>query len=369
MKPSRKWAINQGLLAATSLVCLLLLEFGARLVLYPGDYLKPVLIRHPELGHAVEPGSGGHDQLGFRNRTVPDRADILAIGDSMTYGVRAPAHSSWPAHLARMTGLTVYNAGLGAYGPVRYLRIMKKLVPGIQPRICIVGLYLGNDIQDAHDFLNEKTDLLTWQEKEKRGWSRTRAVKEWLKAHSVAYRALVENLGARLVALYRSSRVREEAGGLTLLKDREGRVITALDVRHRYVGLNLERPKVRSGLELTKEYLGRLRELADESGLKLLVIVIPTKIRVFEDWLTPEMKKDDLLLRLLRDEARIHAELTRAMDRLGLAYVDPLSALRAGVKVEQLYLRNQDGHPNGNGYRVIAEAVADRLSDLGWTEK
>jgi len=33
-------------------------------------------------------GMGPHDVLGFRNRAVPDVADIVTIGDSQTYGNR-----------------------------------------------------------------------------------------------------------------------------------------------------------------------------------------------------------------------------------------------------------------------------------------
>ena len=55
------------------------------------DYLKPTLVADDFLDHRVVGHTGGHDAWGFRNRAVPSRADIVCIGDSMTYGVAARA--------------------------------------------------------------------------------------------------------------------------------------------------------------------------------------------------------------------------------------------------------------------------------------
>src|SRR5688572_30586092 len=38
------------------------------------------------LGHRPNPDKPGHDRKGFRNPEVPAKADIIALGDSQTYG-------------------------------------------------------------------------------------------------------------------------------------------------------------------------------------------------------------------------------------------------------------------------------------------
>src|SRR5689334_12222831 len=96
------------MLAAT-LVSAILGEALGRLFVARVDYLKPELTTDPILYYRVLPGSAGHDAWGYRNRHVPRRADIVCIGDSQTYGVSAPASSSWPVQLGKMTGLEVYN--------------------------------------------------------------------------------------------------------------------------------------------------------------------------------------------------------------------------------------------------------------------
>lgn len=54
----------------------------ARLAFEPLDYLLPERVPDDLLGFRVAPYSGRHDAWGFRNRRVPERVDIVTIGDS-----------------------------------------------------------------------------------------------------------------------------------------------------------------------------------------------------------------------------------------------------------------------------------------------
>ena len=112
---------NAALFAVSCVVALLLAEVAARLVLDPIDFLHAEYAPDPVLNHRIEPFAGGHDELGLRNKAGLRPAEILAIGDSMTYGMMATADESWPSHLQAITGRQVYNAGMGGYGPFRYL--------------------------------------------------------------------------------------------------------------------------------------------------------------------------------------------------------------------------------------------------------
>lgn len=93
-------AIPLGLLLASTVVALLLGELVLRMAVNPGDFLVATLIDDPVLGHRIKPRTTGHDALGFRNREVPERADIVAIGDSMTYGVSAAREDIWPQQIS-----------------------------------------------------------------------------------------------------------------------------------------------------------------------------------------------------------------------------------------------------------------------------
>ena len=50
------------------------------------EILTPSLtIKHPHLQVLPNPEFPGHDKNGFRNKSVPNQADIVCLGDSQTY--------------------------------------------------------------------------------------------------------------------------------------------------------------------------------------------------------------------------------------------------------------------------------------------
>jgi len=98
--------LSSFLVLLSIVLAILLSEFTARLFLYKVDYLQPYSYSDDKLGFAIKPYSAGHDKWGFRNRVFPDLVDIVAIGDSMTYGNCALSSYSWPALLELKTVLS-----------------------------------------------------------------------------------------------------------------------------------------------------------------------------------------------------------------------------------------------------------------------
>ena len=56
---------------------------------------------------SADAAASGFDRWGFRNHDVPERSDIVAIGDSHTYGNTATMEDSWPYVLGRLSGRQV----------------------------------------------------------------------------------------------------------------------------------------------------------------------------------------------------------------------------------------------------------------------
>ncbi len=131
-------------------VALLMAEAAARAVLNPADYLSVELHQDEILGAVPSRATAGgaFDAWGFRNRTVPDAAEIVAIGDSHTYGNTATMDQSWPYVLAQLTGKQIYNMGLGGYGPNQYHHLLSKALT-LRPKLVIAGLYMGDDFENA----------------------------------------------------------------------------------------------------------------------------------------------------------------------------------------------------------------------------
>ena len=78
----------------------------------------------------------------------PSGSTVVCFGDSLTYGSGAAAESSYPAHLARMLGEPVINAGVAGDTTARALRRLDADVLAHDPRIVLLTLG-GNDLKNS----------------------------------------------------------------------------------------------------------------------------------------------------------------------------------------------------------------------------
>ena len=104
---------NSAVLFISCVIGLLLCEVGAKFALTASDYLSVEMVPDEVLGAvpSTHTRAGGFNSWGFRNRHVPDSSDIVAIGDSHTYGNTARMEDAWPSVLERLSGRPVYNMG------------------------------------------------------------------------------------------------------------------------------------------------------------------------------------------------------------------------------------------------------------------
>ncbi len=72
-------------------------------------------------------------------------AVILAFGDSLTFGTGADREHSYPAELARLTGLTVINAGIPGEVTAQGVRRLPALLDRYKPQLLLL-CHGGNDL-------------------------------------------------------------------------------------------------------------------------------------------------------------------------------------------------------------------------------
>ncbi len=120
-----------------------------------GERLPSTIQPDPELGYTLRPNlavtmRAGRNRIGIYTnmqgiRTAGpwagriDRAEIVAIGDSQTFG-NVNYDDSYPAQLGKTLGVTVANLGVSGYGPVAAMRRYERFA-SLKPRVVVLGFY------------------------------------------------------------------------------------------------------------------------------------------------------------------------------------------------------------------------------------
>ena len=367
----RGWLSKSILIMASLIIGCLLSEGLARLILEPADILGPVLIHDPVLGHRVMPNSAGYDAWGFRNASVPLSAPVVAIGDSQTFGAGVARRVSWPAVLEAYTGQPVYSLSLSGYGPFQYAQLLVKALQ-LAPEYVLVGLYIGNDLLGAYHavYMFEsgrpfRQEGFVKQNRTSRSQDfdvrlRITETRVWLAQHSMIYRLLSRS---PLVEPLRQLDAQLDAGHEIIRFD-DGVRSAIFDVTARYLDLNLDDVRVQEGLRLTKVLLATMHDCASAHNTPLLVVLIPTKARVF----APLLQAQDMtvespsLARLISNEEIVSRELVNYLNEQGIPVIDPLIELRRGLVDQALFLNALDIHFSAAGYRLLASVIAKALA-------
>lgn len=363
------------LLFASCLITFLLCEAAARLVLNPADYLSQDLKPDNILGAVLDTHGGGYDEWGFRNSKVPQAVDVVAIGDSHTFGNCAKMHESWPYVLGQQTGKTVYNLALGGYGPNQYFHLFKTKALGLKPRVIICGLYMGDDFENAYNisygldhwaYLRKlparQVDYNTWEQPRSETWHKQ--FRTWLSRHSVVYKILFHTSPlARLKGDFQLANAEKLYDSTTTLVVKEKNINEAFLPKSILARIDQTNPAIVEGMRITLELLKEMDAECRKEGIRFIVLVIPTKEMVFSDLLehNKNVALSDVIDSLIANERSAREKTFQFLSEAGIQNIDSLPFLKQSVH-EQLYARTpRDMHPGKNGYRVIAGAVAATL--------
>jgi lysophospholipase L1-like esterase len=328
-------------------------------------------IVHPYIGHLHKPNNAlvisgrdfhaihNTDGHGFRNAWPwPETAEIVALGDSVTFGQGVEDDQAWPAILARSFPTSrIINLGLIGAGPQQYLRVYETFGLKLRPKVVLVGLFTGNDFWDAEMFdlwlkSGAGGSYMVW-----RDFGRPLSVSLDLEQplgnliSSLIWRAKLlarKSYVCNLLVHVRGNFNRWMPSGKTIFQAPDGR---RLELAPSLLAHNMREARPgRPVFDLVLDSLQRLRSLAKKHGATVLVILQRSKEEVYVP-LVGESTPDPV------------APLRAALSSLGIPYLDLLDGFRQRAAKGEVFFYERDGHPNARGYALIAELVGAHLKD------
>ena len=284
------------------------------------------------------PGSGPmgpHDILGFRNRHIPDAADIVFIGDSQTYGNNVPLEENYPSQVSRMLTdkqAVPYGMAVGAWGAVQYFDMFIKAIL-FRPRVVVIGLYTGNDPLDSFKMAYGVDE-----------W------KQFIPDHSLS----ASDMPTVDFPAPDSQRWK------VVFKDG---VETEFTPTLR-LSSNSDHSAVKAGYQVMAKVAEVIAEASKAFYLQPVFIIIPTKELVYakkveQEGLSPP---EDYRTLVEREAANIDWLAEQIKADPGAVYVDVVSPMQeAALSSTPLYPTNINGHPVEAGYGIIAKAIATAI--------
>ena len=283
-------------------------------------------------------GAGPHDLLGFRNFAVPDTADVVAIGDSQTYGNNARLEDNWPSQMARALSAkrpVVYAMATGGWAAPQYLQMIPYAMR-LRPRVIVLAFYSGNDPAESFAMVYGSEQ---WK---------------WLRPDPSLKAG---DLGSAPFPPQPADvwRVSFPEGGKT-----------AFAPKLRLFSNDVSRPAIRAGWDIMEDAVRRIARVAKKAGVALVVTVIPTKELVYAERIArSRLPPPAAYSALVAAEARNIARFRGSAEASGVRYVDLVAPLqRTALQGPLLYPEDENGHPVREGYAVIAGEMERVLDEL-----
>jgi hypothetical protein len=317
---------------------------------------QSMMVADPYLGFRYRPNLTGQlrrgelnfifttDEKGFRNSSpVPKAADIVVVGDSMAFGYGVADDATWTHGLAtQLDDYTIMNFALIGGAPQQYLRVLKTETLELNPKLVLFMLFPGNDLKDAQNFQDwlEADTKVTYPE-----WrSARRAPSDWN-----PLRGLTE--GSYLMAFQhalRSTLMLRWTGSTITFGDDQRLQLAPAVYENDALMAHPEHPVFR----LVMTTIEKAQRLSRTQGSHFLVLLMPTKEEVYLPLLD---KPAPALIENLRP----------ALEAQHIPYIDLTPYFQARARATGPLFFEVDGHPNADGYRLIADVVLDYLNEHG----
>jgi len=365
------------LLCVTVVVCLILGELVAALF-FPQATMgrvradSPRIFRESELlPYELLPGAESiHrttefevsiriNSLGYRGpefeRRKGDRPRVLVVGDSFTFGHGCSDEQSYVRVLERSLGtaaatggVEVINAGYAAcnYPDTYYLYLSQKGLD-LEPDVIVIGFFIGNDIDRQGLSFHE------WAEVDSAG----------LPLRIVGTAAHVED--GYWVSNHRATRYRypvlrnSHLAQAIISATREMRKGEQAPIYNEVMYARDPSDRTDAATERVQRMFRSMKDKADESGARLVVVIIPTCEQV-----CPELVFGDSGLDADLNLPKPQRVFGQFFEEHGIDFVDLLPPMRRLAFRKELYYP-VDHHWTVRGNEVAGELIADWFIERG----
>ena len=381
-----------GVVLGATLFALVLAELIVRFATVYPNTLASNRVFDENVGFRASQNVPEIDSHGYRN---PDGAgrEIIAIGDSQTFGLNVSSQESWPARLGKMLGKNVYNLGMGGYGLLAYDAVLK-LDRDPSTKTAIVALYPVNDFElfyasDADCLILDKPSQFWRDERSRLGlewpaypvgclhddFDERSGLYDRLKQRS-ALLALVHDVALKIAELFwHDERSKFPSwsvpGELLAFPDGVG-TLSLNRVENHIRSVDLRVPEVAAMWKNLPRFLNSWHELSKD-GLKVGIVVIPSRERVILEYFSRKNRLAELDPRFVagvQKQVLLEADIRQALEHSGLPFAFALEdthvALAYGLqKGIPAYPNRDDGHPTSLGYSAYAAAAKRLMAKMG----
>lgn len=281
------------------------------------------------------------DENGFRNDLGIKSADIVFIGDSFTEAGEIPQMETFARRVAAGSELSAVNLGRSGYGPQQELIVLRRYGLSYHPRVVVWELYEGNDLIDAQRFAE-------WRRDPQR---RTVSLKDRYLINS-----LISEWFSRTRIADFSTSPRAD------LRHSDG---TVKDFRL-HEPYDPDQPdKIPEGWAETNQAIETGYRLCQAQDIKLIIVFVPTMIRVMEPYITFKQAADRahyLPASVSGGTRNFGVRMAELCAKQGCSFIDSFTALRQAAEKDNrnLYIRN-DVHLDLRGQEVLAQEILKHL--------
>ncbi|MCH8831048.1 MAG: hypothetical protein IID45_15870 [Planctomycetes bacterium] len=240
------------------------------------------------------------------------------------------------------------NLGTAGYGPLEELAVLESFGLAKRPRCVVWQLYEGNDLSDVVNYI-------FWETAGGKGRSELSSEDKWDRRYRRWKRS------SPFVRLVRSMTGHQRR--YKIAAEGEFRLADGKKVSMRFAVLpNKHMNPLYSPIRWQKirEAILRCRTICGEKNIRLLIVVIPIKLRVLRDFV--DFGDADGKIPVLDAESHFSRVVRETCENADIAFLDPTMEFRKQAQQGKIIYFAYDTHLAPNGHRKLAELLSARIA-------